>query len=443
MEKATSVDQIYRAFKATPLQISELEAYYVDATQARGADHPRQRMARLLRRNLDSPVHLLLVGYKGCGKSTELNHLQKDVQDEFLVVNFSVIQEMDTNRISHTELFIVTMERMFDAVVSHHMEPYVSQSYLDAIQAWIQQKEIEEIREKYNISGAIEAGVGIDVPFLQAFFTKLKFSAKTSASLKEKIKTNLEPKLSDLIDYCNDLIREVRRALREVHKKDILIIIEDLDKIPLSEAQSLFYDHIHQLVLLKTHVIFTFPIALYHSIRFNSIKAYFTDLKELPMIKVAHKDGTPNQEGLAIMHKIVAQRADLAIFESPKILTRMILDSGGCLRDLFLMIYESAEHALDQGADHISEAHRHNAFLKLRREYDNSIAEYREGSEIFTVDQYYQALVALAHSQDKQPENTEVVMHLRQSLAILGYNGEGWCEVHPIVKAILRERGKL
>jgi hypothetical protein len=121
----------------------------------------------------------------------------------------------------------------------------------------------------------------------------------------------------------------------------------------------------------------------------------------------------------------------------------MILDSGGCLRDLFLMIYESAEHALDQGADHISEAHRHNAFLKLRREYDNSIAEYREGSEIFTVDQYYQALVALAHSQDKQPENTEVVMHLRQSLAILGYNGEGWCEVHPIVKAILRERGKL
>jgi len=443
MEKAASVDQMYRAFKGEPLKISELDDYYVDATQARGADNPRRRMSRLLRRNVGNPLHLLFVGYKGCGKSTELNHLQRDVQDEFLTVNFSVIQEMEINRISHTELFIVIMERLFDAVVAQGMAPYVSSGYLKAVQAWIQQKEIEEIREKYNISGAIEAGAGIDVPFLQAFFAKLKFSAKTSASLKETIKSKLEPKLTDLINYCNDLIREVRRALPEVGKKDIVIIIEDLDKIPLSEAQSLFYLHIHQLTLLKAHVIFTFPIALYHSIRFNTIKAYFTDLKELPMVKVAHKDGSPHDQGVATMRQIVAQRVDLAVFDAPTVLDQMIMDSGGCLRDLFLMIYEAAEHALDQDRATISDENRHNAFLKLKREYDNSIAEYREGSEIFTVDQYYAALVALAQSTDKKPENTEVVMHLRQSLAILGYNGEGWCEVHPIVKAILRERDKL
>ncbi|MEM9984956.1 MAG: hypothetical protein AAF804_07650 [Bacteroidota bacterium] len=443
MVKAESVDQMYRVFKGAPLSLEELDDYYVDATQARGADNPRQRMARLLRRNIANPVKLLFVGYKGCGKSTELNHLHRDLQQDFLVVNFSVLQEMDTNRLSHTELFIVTMERLFDAVDAHGLGDYVSEGYLKAIKAWIQQKEIEEIREKYNISGEIAAGAGIDIPFLKAFFAKLKFSAKTSASLKETIKTQLEPKLSDLIDYCNDLVREVQKALQEVNKKDILIVIEDLDKVPLSEAQSLFFDHIHQLTLLKTHVIYTFPIALYHSIRFNAIKAYFTDLKELPMIKVANKDGSVNLEGSGAMREIVAQRCDLRLFESGQVLQQMIMDSGGCLRDLFLMIYEAAENALDEDQSTVNHQHRHSAFQKLKREYDNSIAEYRENDQLFTVDQYYDALVSLAQSSDKKPENTEVVMHLRQSLAILGYNGEGWCEVHPIVRAILVERGKI
>ena len=443
MKRATQVSEMYQVFRGEPLKIEDLEAYFVDTTKARGTENARKRMARLLYRNIGNPLQILFVGYKGCGKSTELNYLQKDLQDDFLVVNFSVIRELDVNQISHTELLIVAMERIFSIVEEAGMSEYVSEGYLKSVQAWIQQKEIEEIREKYNISAAIEAGAGIDIPFLQAFFAKLKFSAKTSASLKEKIKTNLEPKLSDLIDYCNDLIREVRSALQEVGKKDLLIVIEDLDKISLSEAKNLFYDHIHQLTLLQTHVIFTFPIALYHSIRCNSIKAYFTDLRELPMIKVKEKDGRPSQEGMDTLREIVAQRCDLSVFEEPDVLDQLIRDSGGCLRDLFMMIFEAAEYALDQKRDTISHDNRFRALQKLKREYDNSIAENRENGELFTVDQYYDALVKLAKSEDKKPENTEVVMHLRQSLAILGYNGEGWCDVHPIVREILRERSKI
>ena len=443
MQRATQVSDIYRAFKGEPLEIDELDAFFVDATPARGTENPRQRMARLLRRNIGNPLKVLFVGYKGCGKSTELNHLQKDIQDEFLVVNYSVMRELDVNRISHTELFIVTMERIFDVVDRAGMSPYVSPGYLKAVQGWIQQKEIEEIREKYNISGEIDAGAGIDIPFLKAFFAKLKFSAKTSASLKETIKTHLEPKISDLIDYCNDLIREVRSALREIGKKDLLIIIEDLDKVPLSEAKSLFYDRIHQLTLLQAHVIFTFPIALYHSIRFTEIKAHFSERHELPMIKVAEKDGRPFSQGIETLRRIIAQRCDLALFESDQVLDQFIRDSGGCLRDLFMMVYEAAEQALDAERPQINDSDRQRAFQKLKREYDNAIAEYREDGKLYTVDQYYEALVTLANSQDKKPENTEVVMHLRQSLAVLGYNGEGWCDVHPIVKEILRERGKI
>lgn len=443
MKKAEHLDQMYRAFRGAPLEIDELADYYVDATEARGDDKPRKRIARLLKRNIGNPLHLLFVGYKGCGKSTELNHLQKDLQDDFLVVNFSVVEEIDTQRLNHTELIIVTMERLFAAVDDAGMSDYVSQGYLKNIQNWIQQTEIEEMREKYNLSAEIEAGGQIGIPFLKTFFAKLKASAKTSASLKETIKTNLEPKLGDLIEYANDLVLEVRMALQEINKTDLLIIIEDLDKIPLSEAQTLFYDHIHQLILIRSHIIYTFPIALYYSIRFNTIRNHFAYSYELPMIKVSNRDGSANEEGHAVMEKIVYQRCVPEVFANQDVLQQMIHDSGGCLRDLFLLIYEAAEHAMDQDRETIGEANRLRAFQKLKREYDNSIAEYREGDQVYTVDQYYDALVKLVHDPNKKPENTEVNMHLRQSLAILGYNGEGWCDVHPIVKAILQERGKI
>jgi hypothetical protein len=91
----------------------------------------------------------------------------------------------------------------------------------------------------------VEAEAGaegkIGIPFLQKFFYKFKMSAKSSRSLKETIKVNIEPKLSDLIEHCNLLINEVKNGLKKIEKEDLLIIIEDLDKIPIDRAEDLFF----------------------------------------------------------------------------------------------------------------------------------------------------------------------------------------------------------
>ncbi len=439
IKKSEVIGDVYRSLMQRPLAIDELDVFYRATSEARGKN-PRSRIARLLEANLDTDEHILFVGYRGCGKSTELNHLQKDIQDDFLVFNFSIFEELDPNSINYIEIFIVTMERLFAFVEQQGLD--ISKEYLASITNFLKTKEIEDVREKY-LGADVEVGseTTFTIPYIQKFFAKFKASAKASRSLKTVLKENVEPHFPALIENCNALINEIRLKLGELNKKDIAIIIEDLDKIYLSEAKDLFFDHANQITRLKTNVVYTFPIALYHDLQFNSIKGYFSNIYELPMIKITDKTGKLEQEGYNALRAIVEARMNLNLFEQSAILDKMIKYSGGCLRDLFSMITEASESAMDENRPKINDADWQNAFQRIKNEYEHTIADYVEdGKVIYKASDYFKVLVDLAKSTTKKPDNTQVAMQLRQNLCILGYNGEGWCDVHPIVKEILKER---
>ncbi len=79
-------------------------------------------MARLLRDNMDTNEHILFGGYKGCGKSTELNYLEKLLSDDFLVINVSIHEDLDPVNLEYIELFIVAMEQLFRAAVERKLK---------------------------------------------------------------------------------------------------------------------------------------------------------------------------------------------------------------------------------------------------------------------------------------------------------------------------------
>ncbi len=73
--------------------------------------------------------------------------------------------------------------------------------------------------------------------------------------------------------------------------------------------------------------------------------------------------------------------------------------------------------------------------------YENTIAEKWVNKElIISVDEYYQTLKAVAERKTKKVHNTAALLDLRHNLCILGYDDEGWCDVHPVVRTILQER---
>lgn len=440
MEKAIKLSGVYKALLQKPLELADLETFYIDTNDARG-EQTRSRISLLLKDNMDMNQHILFVGYKGCGKSTELKHLEKDIEDNFLVINYSILNELDPNNINYIELIIVTMKRLFSFVEENNIK--LNTKYIKGISNFLKTKEIEEIREKY-MGAEIKAGAeaGVNIPYLTKFFAAFTASIRSSKSLKTVLKETVEPHFSTLLNHCNDLISQVRLDLGKINKKDLVIIIEDLDKINISQAESLFFDYSNQITSLKSNVIYTFPIALKYNSRFNTIKNYFTNTYELPMIMVHTKNGDKSSEGFDTMKRIVGARMKFDLFENINILEKFIEYSGGCLRDLFTMISDAAENSRINNREKISCEDEKYAYNKIKKDYKNTIADSldSEGKVDIPAAKYYEVLDKLNKDSKKMTDNTREELDLRQNLTILGYNGSGWCDVHPIMKDILNER---
>ncbi len=435
---AKNLDEIFAFFKNTPIDVKDFDLFYTPADKGRG-DPVYNRMKRGLAREPDGSLKILFAGHKGCGKTTELVRLQREVADDFVVLNFSVAKELDVLNISYIELFIVAMEKLFEFV---NKEPRISidEGYLENIRNWLQTKEIEKVNQKH-LGMDIETGVkgGLQIPFLVDFFGKFRAAAKSSVSMKETLKNQVEPRLSEFILNCNLLITAIKNKMGDIGKKGLVIIMEDLDKLDIKKGEDIFYNHSIQLTQLNCHCIFTFPIALLYNIRFNAIKNRYDEDFILPMIKVSRKEGGENKEGVDIMRRIVKQRMSLSLFEDQAILTDMINYSGGCLWDLFNLIKDASDSALDFERSVIRREDFQSAYRALKRGYEFTIAENSERG--VSVDDYYAALVECAADKKKKPKSTDIMLDLRNNLTVLGYNGVGWSDVHPVVRDILKERG--
>jgi hypothetical protein len=169
IQKANTIAEIFDAVgESRPLMMEEMDEFYRDTDPVRGDLSIRRRLATIIRKNADSGRngHILFVGSRGAGKSTELNHLQKDIGAEILVFNYSVMRELDPQSISYIELFIVTMERLFDYALNQKLP--IDETLVKRISDWTSTKEIEEIKEKHL---SIETGAGVKtkvgIPFLQ------------------------------------------------------------------------------------------------------------------------------------------------------------------------------------------------------------------------------------------------------------------------------------
>ncbi len=447
--KATNLEQIFQSFAKGPLKIEDLGEFYVSTFEGRGGAPVSNRLARKVRNQIaeGNRFHMLFAGYRGCGKSTELNQLQLMLQDDYLLVKFSVMEKLDPLSLHYIELFIVMMEELFGLGRTHNeLLQQISPQFLERIQNWADTREIQEIRDKHlSLEATVEAKAGTAIPWFASFFAKFSAAAKSSRSVKETIKRNVEPKLSQLLDLCNDLIGEIEVNLPRIGKKGMVILVEDLDKIPLNRAKELFFNYANQITALRANIIYTFPIPLYYNTDSKSIAQFYTDTLELPMVKVNNRDGSPNSAGRDSLRDIVSLRMDTNLFESPEILEEMIQYSGGCMRDLFSMIVEGSDSALDFGREKITEADFRRAYHKLKQDYDRTIAEKvdPETGTVTPVEEYFKTLQDLAKSETKKLDNTQAVLDLRQNLAILGYNDTNWYDVHPIVKDILKEKGLL
>ncbi|HLP48427.1 MAG TPA: hypothetical protein VK469_20980, partial [Candidatus Kapabacteria bacterium] len=101
----------------------------------------------------------------------------------------------------------------------------------------------------------------------------------------------------------------------------------------------------------------------------------------------------------------------------------------------------AADHAVAKNRPQIRQQDFEYSLNRLKNDYYNTIS-YNEETGMTTAD-YYDILVECCNSTDKRPEDRKGLMDLKHNLCILGYNGEQWFDVHPVVKELLKDKQKI
>ena len=101
---------------------------------------------------------------------------------------------------------------------------------------------------------------------------------RTEASIRNELKQEFERNISELVAKLN----EISAAIQGTTKKEVLVIIDDLDKLDLAVVRSIFQEHIKALFLPGFSIIYTIPISSLRDISLSAtLRTEADDQKDL------------------------------------------------------------------------------------------------------------------------------------------------------------------
>ena len=321
-------------------------------------------------------------------------------------------------------LFAIAVNLMYEAEKRRLQIPG---STKDAFHKWF----AEQTRTEINTLEA-ETSAGFDL------FKIIAGKLKADALIREEIKQKFEKKVSDLIARIN----EIAAVLQLESKREILVIIDDLDKLELETVNDIYRDNIKALCSPGFRVIYTIPIAVLRDKFLKPIIETETNdqIVAMPVLKLFSKGESrdpslsPRNETVQLFLQILSKRISEDLSE-PQVRQKLIVYSGGVLRELIRITNECCRICLrlirrNQNAL-INEEVLEEAVNNLRNDYALPLGKV----DYEILQQTY------IHFMPDDPKQTEFLELLR-GLHILEYrNREIWYDVHPIVVELLKDRG--
>lgn len=414
---------------------------YVDCTDARGnEDVVREMLTRILWWDKPSPITQLFTGHLGSGKSTELLRLQRRLEDAGYVVIYFVTSEfLELNDLVYSDVLVAIAQQVFNGLQSLNVR--LDDELLDPIFAWFADIVFEKANTREfqaELGAEFSVGPKILTPLAQ-LLAKITGQLRTGVESRQQIRSRLDPEIAQLIDRINLLIMTGTVELRKRGKKGLVIIADNLDKIPMrwldagrSNHDALYIEHGEQLRALRCHVIYTVPISLFYSPKTQLLTGAFPNYTVLAMIKEHSRDNQPYQEGLDKLRQILGERIALDEVFTEKALDMLCAESGGHPRFLMTLVRYSAEHAEDRYPKPIGETSAERAIARLTSEFSRSIPE-----------EHFPLLAKVYRTkQIRNDSDHQLMLH---TLSVLEYRngGEPWYDVHPSVRRLAKFREAL
>ena len=431
MEK--TLVNIRKNFDAMPLVDEQLDintGFYVDTILARTSsifNSPLKELYNTFINNYSDFIQVLM-GHNGCGKSTEINKLELDLKKEgFSVKKFDCKTETSINQVTVYDVLFLILQSLIEIADEKNISFSIDENKIieKAIDYFKETEIIKTITEESGNSVEAGAGFNFSFPNIVSLFAKgktgIKYNTAEIQTVKEKIKLNN----ADLFN-CIDMLSN--RIFQETQKRPI-IIFEGLDKIGPSLALEIFRDGLISSEKIRTYCIFTFPISLTYDKNIGAIEHFFNKLI-FPMIEVKHQDGTINEEGVAIIKKIINKRINHDFFEDGCI-DLLIEKTGGSLRDILDVIRKSIDAAGFENS---------NVIKKEYVEYFLNYLKYNEYSRRIVTGEYED--LRNIHNNKTEIENKDKMLEFLRANIVLEYNGTRWHDCHPLIWDFIEENSK-
>jgi len=443
-----TLDRFYETLQVGALSDAEsLKAFYYEGlNEVRGEDNVARLELDLGRSFGGRHFRHFLAGHSGCGKSTELSRLADKVKTRFRVIRFSAREEMHPSSAQPFDVLILMMLRLAEEIakpvslggLAWTPPDRLAQSVLD----WFAEEKITNT-SKREINASVEAGAGIDGDSVWGkvlgLFGRLKGEVKFASQREKQLVERRFARLSDLIQLANDFFDVCGTELKERCGQEWLFLGEDFEKLVDSGIPKKFFVKESAVFSdLRTHLIFTIPVDLAWSAQGVSLPFLVRTILDTP---VYTEDNQPDA-GRNALRALLARRINLECFE-PGQLDRLIVASGGHLRDLFSLINDAADRALLASATLIRRQDTTSAIAKLRQEVTLRLGESPYDPEKVTWGERVAKLKAI-HAREPDARVPDAALHLLlRARAVQEFNGAGRFAVAPLVVDILFKQGHL
>ena len=448
---ATRLDELHLTMRPEPLvEPEEFQKFYrSEVNDVRGEDTVARLSLKLQQAYGTLSFMAFLMGHPGVGKSTEITRLLERVKDQHLGVRLSIGKELNPASFKVFDVLLLMLARLAEEAGRRQAIPIgglFSEDLDSDIAQWVAPQQIKKSRTE-SAGIAAEAGAGVKEGSLWgqllSIFASVKAEAKYAAERKtETIEYRLQ-RLPDLVKLCNRLIDACGQALRDKTGKEWILVVEDVEKTGSSpqQLQELFIQYGNVFQDLRVNLIFTIPVWLAYSSEAVRLPFDRYMIHDTPVYDRNHEaDG----DGRKAVETVLKARVSPSLFAEWQ-LTRLIVASGGNLRDLFALVLDAGEgaRARNPSATVIGPDDARVAINKMRREY-----RLRLGQSPYDLVQipYAQKSARLLAVYGGAPDNDipdPVLYSLLRARAIQEFNGEGWFGVHPLVVDILKEQKHL
>ena len=424
MEPATTLRE---AFQATNPQqsLGSGDPYYVDLTQARNslATVYMKQTIENCGEGQYSPI--VLSGHRGSGKSTELRQLEQALGSSCFMLYLDVIDFLDPQDIDYTDLFLLVCRQLLESL--HEKKVSLSANLLRDVEKWFMDvtKETEE-SVKLSAGVSTEARAGAEIPFIARLFAKLTADAKAGSSRTTSTRQELDRQFSGLSSSTNVLLTAASQALRDANKPyRLLIVFDNLDRLPPKKSEELFFAHGSQLQEMACHAVYTVSIDTYYSRR--HLANVFPNRQIIPNVKLrASKSSSgPNRPGVDALLEVIQKRLSVEVLPQPSPLAEeFVRRSGGSIRQLIPLLREAVQSAQARSLETIDSEALEDAARSIQQDYERMLepSDYK--------------LLARTYAT-KSIEKDDAHMQLLSNLAILEYNGKDlWHDVNPLIEPI-------